>query len=103
MMKKLLAAAVVAATLAPGASTPAEAQSLNFTIRAPAAPVVVYRPGYHTYAPARHSECQRKSWRLSWFDRNARSDGYYSRWERTERRQLVNDLDRSCGRWRWRD
>ena len=55
----------------------------------------------HPYAKHRHGECQEKSFRLHNFERRAAEDGRISRSERATIRALQQDLDRSCGRFRW--
>jgi hypothetical protein len=101
MLKQLALAAALLVPAYAATTTPANAQ-ISFSVRIPSTPVVVWRPSFHPYPAPRHSICQRKAWRLHWFDQNARADGFYSRWERTERRILLRDLDATCGRFRWR-
>jgi hypothetical protein len=78
---------------------------------APRRPVIVYTPpprlpvfvpGAFPYAARHHDTCQRKSWRLRWFEQRAAADGVLTWSERRERSALLRDLDRTCGGWRWR-
>lgn len=78
----------------------------------PRPPVIIYtpppslplwRPGFHPYEARYHDTCQRKAWRLRWFERRAADDGYLSWSERQELSALRRDLRRTCGDWRWRD
>lgn len=64
-----------------------------------------YRPwhrDHHPYAREHHHMCQDKADRLHRFERRAARDGRISRDERILMRDLERDLDRSCGRYRWR-
>lgn len=56
----------------------------------------------HPYAQRHHSVCQEKAFRLNGFERRAGRDGHFDRREREIMRQLRWDLDRTCGRFRWR-
>ena len=56
----------------------------------------------HPYAQRHHSVCQDKAFRLHQFERRAASDGRLSFWERRAMAALQRDLDRTCGRFRWR-
>ncbi len=92
--------ALAAALLVAGVAS-ASAQSLTFRI-GPQPSFGVWNPGAYPYARDRHDVCQRKAWRLREFDRHAAADGRISRSERREHDELRADLDRSCGRYRWR-
>jgi hypothetical protein len=69
---------------------------------APLPRVQVWTPSF-PYQARYHDTCQRKAWRLRWFERRAAADGYYSPGERAEMSALRRDLRRTCGDWRWRD
>ena len=56
----------------------------------------------HPYAQSRRSDCQAKAIRLHDYERRAARDGRIDRHERETIRALERDLDRSCGRFRWR-
>ena len=56
----------------------------------------------YPYAERRHSSCQEKARRLHNFERRAASDGRVNFRERQIVRDLQRDLDRTCGRFRWR-
>ncbi len=58
--------------------------------------------GDHPYEQRFHASCQEKAWRLNGFERRAGRDGRLDRRERMIMRDLQRDLDRSCGRFRWR-
>ena len=66
----------------------------------PATPA--WRQGHHPYARQHHADCHRKAWRLHRFESYARSDGRLSKDERRLIEGLRYDLDRTCGRYRWR-
>jgi hypothetical protein len=76
----------------------------------PRRPVVVFTPApsfpvwtrSFGYSERYHDTCQRKAWRLRWFERRAESDGYLSGGERAEIFSLRRDLRRTCGDFRWR-
>ncbi len=55
----------------------------------------------HPYARHHHEMCQDKAHRLHTFEMRARADGHLSHRERDIMRALANDLDASCGRFRW--
>lgn len=61
-----------------------------------------WRKDHHPYAREHHSVCQEKAHRLHRFERRAASDGHISRSERAIMRDLERDLDRTCGRYRYR-
>lgn len=84
-MKTLIAAA---ALLAVGAT----AASAQFS---------PYRGGL-PYEARHHEECQHKAQRLHDFQRRAARDGRIDRSEREIIRELERDLDRTCGRYRFR-
>ena len=69
---------------------------------ASAQPVPAWEKGRHPYARERHSVCIDKARRLNHFERRAAADGRLSRSERHMMAALQRDLDRSCGRFRWR-
>ncbi len=97
MMKKL---AIAAGLLVVGAAS-VSAQSITFRIGPqPTAPR--WERNAFPYESRYHSNCQRKAWRLSQFERAAASDGRIGPRERREIITLQADLDRSCGRFRWR-
>ncbi len=54
------------------------------------------------YAQRHHSVCQEKARRLFDYERRASADGRLSRSERATMDVLRRDLDRTCGRFRWR-
>lgn len=58
--------------------------------------------GRFPYEERHHHVCQDKAHRLHDFERRARADGHVSHREREIMRELEIDLDRSCGRYRWR-
>jgi hypothetical protein len=66
-------------------------------------PPPVWRRDFHPYDQRRHSVCQEKSRRLYIFERRAEADGRLSFWERRTVSDLQRDLDRTCGRFRYRD
>lgn len=61
-----------------------------------------WRIDIHPYAERHHFTCQDKARRLWAFERRATSDHRLSFWERRELAALQRDLDRTCGRFRWR-
>ena len=65
-------------------------------------PPPAWRQGFHPYARQHHGDCHRKAWRLHRFEAYARSDGRLSKDERRLIEGLRHDLDRTCGRYRWR-
>ncbi len=83
-------ALIIAAGLIAVAATSASAQ-FNPWVR-----------GQHPYAERYHNICQDKAQRLYAFERRAVADRYLSFEERREIRALRRDLDRTCGRYRWR-
>lgn len=54
------------------------------------------------YAERHHRVCQDKAWRLHEYERRAAADGRISPREMRIMRDLRYDLDRTCGRFRWR-
>ncbi len=56
----------------------------------------------HPYAHRHHRVCQDKAHRLHDFERRSARDGFISHRERRIMRELQYDLDRTCGRYRWR-
>lgn len=58
--------------------------------------------GRFPYEERHHTVCQDKAHRLFDFERRARADGHLSHREREIMRDLQVDLDRTCGRYRWR-
>lgn len=85
-MKILLAAAGVFAVCA--ASTAASAQE--------------WRRDRYPYEMRHHQMCQYKARQLFDYERRAARDGRIDRRERDTIRDLRRDLDRDCGRFRWR-
>lgn len=85
-MKKLI---IAAAILAAGATT-ASAQRYE------------WRQDRYPYARQYHAMCQDKAERLHIIHRRAKADGRISWRERRLVQALERDLDRSCGRFRWR-
>ncbi|MFM9940168.1 MAG: hypothetical protein ACKVP7_11820 [Hyphomicrobiaceae bacterium] len=97
MIKKL---GIAACLLVAGIGS-ASAQSVTLRI-GPTPPPPVWNKGTHPYAQRHHGVCHNKSWRLHQYERYAASDGRVSGRERREIEALRRDLDRSCGRHRWR-
>jgi hypothetical protein len=64
--------------------------------------IPVWTPAF-PYQARYHDTCQRKAWRLRWFERQAGADGYFTWSERNELRALRRDVRATCGDWRWRD
>lgn len=93
-MKAVLAAVGLIAVTA----TSASAQFWGGPSYAP----VPWSRGSHPYAERHHRTCQEKAWRLHGFERRAASDGVITPRERAIMRELRWDLDRTCGRFRWR-
>ncbi len=62
----------------------------------------VWAKGSHPYAQRHHSVCQDKAIRLHRYENRAASDGVLTRVERQNIVALKRDLDRTCGRYRWR-
>ena len=56
----------------------------------------------HPYAQRHHGVCQKKAWDLNQYERRAASDGRITGYERRNIAALQRDLDRTCGRYRWR-
>lgn len=56
----------------------------------------------HPYAERHHSVCQMKARELHGYERRAAADGRFSWRERRTVNALRRDLDRTCGRFRWR-
>lgn len=96
-MKKKLGLAAVLLVAGVGA---AAAQSITLRL-GPQPPAPGWGPSY-PYARHHHDVCQRKAWRLHQYERHAAADGRLSRHERAEIGELRRDLDRTCGRYRWR-
>lgn len=69
---------------------------------APPPPPPAWSQGANPYARHHHGECHRKAWRLRQYERYATADGRLSWGERRELAALRRDLDRTCGRYRWR-
>ena len=92
---------VLAAGLLAVGAAEASAQSIQFRIGPPPPPPRYERNAF-PYEARRHDDCQRKAWRVNQFERYAASDGRLSWSERRELDLLRRDLDRSCGRARWR-
>ena len=62
----------------------------------------VWSKGAHPYAQRHHSVCQQKAIQLHRYENRAASDGVLTRSERQNIVALKRDLDRTCGRYRWR-
>ena len=58
--------------------------------------------GQYPYAQRYHNVCQDKAQRLHAFESRAMADRQLTFQERREIRFLQRDLDRTCGRYRWR-
>lgn len=58
--------------------------------------------GVFPYEARHHRVCQEKAFRLHEFERRAASDGRINPRERRIMVDLRIDLDRTCGRFRWR-
>ena len=56
----------------------------------------------HPYAERHHASCQEKAFRLHNYERRAARDGHIDRRERMTIEALRHDLDRTCGRFRYR-
>lgn len=97
MMKKIALAAGLLAAGAAGAA----AQSVTFRI-GPPPPRPVWVPNQFPYAARYHDVCMTKAWRLREYERYAAADGRLSWRERRELNSLRYDLDRTCGKFRWR-
>lgn len=54
------------------------------------------------YEERHHAVCQEKAHRLWEYEHRAKADGHLSHREREIIRELEFDLDRTCGRYRWR-
>lgn len=91
----------IAAGLLVAGVTSAAAQSITLRL-GPPPPAPVWRQDFHPYARRHHDVCHRKAWRLREYERFAASDGRIGRREQREIVALRYDLDRTCGRWRWR-
>lgn len=89
-MRKLLTAGILAAITTLGASA-AMAQQYQRWSR-----------DVHPYERRHHSVCQQKAQRLHNYERRAARDGRITQQERRNMRQLERDLDRTCGRYRYR-
>ena len=88
----LMKSVIVAAGLLALAATTAAAQY---------APQV-WSKGSHPYAQRHHTVCQQKAVQLHRYEHRAASDGVLTRGERQNIVALKRDLDRTCGRYRWR-
>jgi hypothetical protein len=84
-MKKLILAAGL---IAVGATT-ASAQG-------------IWRKEEYPYAQRHHAMCQDKARRLHAFENRSARDGVVTPRERRTIEALRHDLDRTCGRFRWR-
>ena len=89
------------ATPAPTPAKPAPLPVVTKPIVPTQPPRTTWRSNDHPYPKHRHDECQEKSFRLHNYERRAAEDGRITRSERATIRALQNDLDRSCGRFRW--
>ena len=58
--------------------------------------------GAFPYEQRYHTSCQEKAFRLNRFERRSASDGVLTYRERITIRKLRWDLDRTCGRFRYR-
>ena len=58
--------------------------------------------GAHPYEQRHHNVCQEKAHRLHDYERRALRDGRLSNGERQSIAVLQRDLDRTCGRYRYR-
>lgn len=97
MMKKL---AIVGALLVAGTAG-ATAQSITLRF-GPQPKPQVWAPGLFPYQARYHDVCMRKAWRLREYERFAAADGRLSWRERRELNSLRYDLDRTCGKFRWK-
>ena len=88
----LMKALIIAAGLVVVGATSAAAQYAPQT----------WAKGSHPYAQRNHSVCQDKAIRLHKYEHRAASDGVLTRAERQTIVALKRDLDRTCGRYRWR-
>jgi hypothetical protein len=71
-------------------------------VGATAASAQGWRRDLFPYEQRHHSVCQDKAQRLHRHERRAAADGRLSRWELEDIAALRRDLDRTCGRFRWR-
>lgn len=62
----------------------------------------VWRKEEHPYAQRHHNVCQDKARRLHDYERRSTRDGVVTWRERRTIEALRRDLDRTCGRFRWR-
>lgn len=62
----------------------------------------VWRKEEYPYAQRHHAMCQAKARQLHDYERRAAADGRLSWRERRTIESLRRDLDRTCGRFRWR-
>lgn len=86
-MKKLIIAAGLLGMLAGTAS---------------AQPIPAWEKGKYPYAQKNHAVCFDKARRLNGFEARAKADGKLTRSERNTMAALQRDLDRTCGKFRWR-
>lgn len=68
----------------------------------PPPPPAPWSKGAFPYAERNHRVCMDKAWRLRSYERAAAADGRFSFRERRIMESLRRDLDRTCGRFRWR-
>ena len=61
-----------------------------------------WRRDYHPYEARYHNTCQEKAQRLHSYHSRAKADGRLSWRERQTVQALERDLDRTCGRYRFR-
>ena len=73
-----------------------------FTGAANAQPVPSWEKDKYPYAKKHHAVCIDKSRRLHGYEARAKADGKLTRSERNRMAALQRDLDRTCGKYRWR-
>lgn len=73
-----------------------------FATAASAQPVPTWEKDKFPYAKKHHTVCFEKARRLNGYEARAKADGRLTRSERNTMAALQRDLDRTCGKYRWR-
>jgi hypothetical protein len=96
--------AATAGTVAPApAATPAKPTAAKVVyVPVPVPPAPAWNKADHPYAQRHHRSCHEKSHNLYRYERHAAADGHLSPREYRTIDALKRDLDRTCGRHRWR-